>query len=171
MSKYHTNPETGKTGDCRAKLHNCPFSMDEDHYESKEDASKGYERFMRELGDKNKSVNFHFTHLEHDDFTNGDCGNLAAVIHKKTGYPLVYFSDGYGHFDHMAVELPDGRIMDVEGIWTKEDFAKAWDRKVSEIRPTKIEDFKYVLDKPRGKSSPLKTANKILKVVSPVLDT
>lgn len=42
--KYHINPETGKPGVCRAKI-KCRFNvLDEEHYSSKEDAARAYEK-------------------------------------------------------------------------------------------------------------------------------
>ena len=42
-SKYHTNFATGETSLCRARLGNCPFGGDLDHYTNADDARKAYE--------------------------------------------------------------------------------------------------------------------------------
>lgn len=46
MAKYHVNPDTGEVGACRARVR-CPFGdLEEDHYPSREDATKAYEQKM-----------------------------------------------------------------------------------------------------------------------------
>jgi hypothetical protein len=46
MARYHINPKTGNPGVCHAK-NKCPFGdIQSDHYDSKEDARKGYEQKM-----------------------------------------------------------------------------------------------------------------------------
>jgi hypothetical protein len=43
MPRYHINPETGNPGVCHAKVA-CPFgSMDDDHYDSKDEAREAFE--------------------------------------------------------------------------------------------------------------------------------
>lgn len=51
MARYHINPTTGEAGACRAKQGNCPFTSPSEHYETKEEAMKAYERIM-ETGEK-----------------------------------------------------------------------------------------------------------------------
>jgi hypothetical protein len=46
MAKYHVNPESGEVSACRARKA-CPFGdMDKDHYSSKDEARKSFERTM-----------------------------------------------------------------------------------------------------------------------------
>lgn len=48
MFKYHTNPETGQTGQCIARIE-CRFKLsNEEHYTTREEAVKGYEIKMQE---------------------------------------------------------------------------------------------------------------------------
>jgi hypothetical protein len=48
MSRYHINPQTGNPGVCHAKK-SCPFGdLQSDHYDSKEEARKGYEQQQAE---------------------------------------------------------------------------------------------------------------------------
>lgn len=62
-------------------------------------------------------------------FTFGDCWHLARTLTTLTGYPVVAFH----HFDfgkdlwaHAANRLPDGRIVDIEGIWSEKDWIEQW---------------------------------------------
>lgn len=47
-SRYHINPKTGNANVCRAKFGNCPYEVNDfaEHYESKEEAQKAYEKQM-----------------------------------------------------------------------------------------------------------------------------
>lgn len=62
MASYHINPETGNPGVCRADLSNprstgCKFKQDEsEHYGSKEEAARGFERTMEIREDPNGFV-------------------------------------------------------------------------------------------------------------------
>lgn len=45
--KFHVNPETGRTGICRATTHGCRFDLsNSEHYNSREEAAQGYENKM-----------------------------------------------------------------------------------------------------------------------------
>lgn len=47
MTRYHYNPSTGEPGYCRAQPGNCPLTAHgSQHFSSKEDARKGYEKFQ-----------------------------------------------------------------------------------------------------------------------------
>lgn len=54
-------------------------------------------------------------------FTEGDCWVLAGKIHKLVGWPIKVAELG-----HVVNELPDGRIVDVEGIHERKTFIKEW---------------------------------------------
>ncbi len=66
MSRFHVNPETGNTGECRA-VYECPFG-EENHYDSLDQAREAYENAMstealatlqkRELKDESLSSEF-----------------------------------------------------------------------------------------------------------------
>lgn len=61
-------------------------------------------------------------------FTEGDCHVLARELSKLTGWPCVTFdypNDPRGSI-HCAVQMPDGRIMDVLGIHDPGDFSEMW---------------------------------------------
>lgn len=48
VAKYHINPDTGEVGACRARTR-CPFGdLEEDHYASRADATRAYEKAMTE---------------------------------------------------------------------------------------------------------------------------
>lgn len=55
MSKFHINTD-GNPGKCRAESNGCPFSSDEDHYSTREEAASAYESSM-----SSKNVSTHKT--------------------------------------------------------------------------------------------------------------
>lgn len=68
-----------------------------------------------------------------DAFTCGDCWHLAWELHRLTGYPMIFsssflanYDSGRFEWDHVAVVLPDGNIMDVNGVQTSEDWEDRW---------------------------------------------
>lgn len=93
-----------------------------------------------------ESLRFNFPIEAQRAFTHGDCWHLAETIHSMTGYPIVtaqweetlntYFTrtDKWEkvqntYWSHVANRLPDGRIADIEGIWTEEEWLQHWDGK------------------------------------------
>lgn len=46
MAKVHVNPKTGEPGSCSADQGNCPYDDVSDHFESADEARKGFEREM-----------------------------------------------------------------------------------------------------------------------------
>lgn len=65
-------------------------------------------------------------------FTYGDCWHLAKTINRLTGYPVVTAQwqelQGSG-WCHAANRLPDGRILDIEGVWLEEEWLWKWQAK------------------------------------------
>lgn len=65
-------------------------------------------------------------------FTCGACMYLAYALNKKFGFPiggLVVDEDMDGTYDdmvHVWVELPDGRVADIEGVHDREEFMDKW---------------------------------------------
>ena len=169
---FHVHPETGEPGRCRAQLHSCPFSTEDNHFGTKEEARSFYEDYASKLTDPNRSVEFHFiTDEEETDFTEGDCGILARAIHRKTGWPLVLVSpNGTGpieeiDWDHMAVRAPDGRLIDAVGMSTEADFREYWGGSIG-VDLTEISGDQWDTVHSWGQqfdSSPVKVANRILK--------
>lgn len=168
---FHIHPETGEPGRCRARLHCCPYSTEDNHFGSREDARAFYEDFANRMTDPSRSVDFHFvTDEEKSSFTEGDCGILARVIHRKTGWPIVVASyapsDSLENldWDHMAVRTPDGRILDATGLSREDDFRKIWKAKalteISEKQWGTVHPWKQQFD-----SSPIKVTNRILKAL------
>jgi hypothetical protein len=61
-------------------------------------------------------------------FTTADCGYLAIAINAASGLPMVTISDDEpDSWYHAGVRLPDGRILDIEGIWDPQDWMAHWD--------------------------------------------
>lgn len=62
-------------------------------------------------------------------FTNGECGALAEAIHRRTGWPIAVITTSCAHLEesqHAVVKIPDGRYVDIEGIWTEDDLLAHW---------------------------------------------
>lgn len=65
-----------------------------------------------------------------DRFTTGDCHIFALAVHKLTGWPIATFD--YEHDPTGSIHafniMPDGRLIDVEGIHDPNEFVKQWKR-------------------------------------------
>jgi hypothetical protein len=62
-------------------------------------------------------------------FTAGDCHQLALRLHQLTGWPLVAFDGGDGEpLVHAGVMTPDGRVVDVRGLQTQDQWLGRWER-------------------------------------------
>jgi len=89
----------------------------------------------------------HEAEMDYKDYTEGCCSNLAIGFHERMGWPVVAVMSDYDHehgdWTHMGAQLPDGRIIDIQGIWQPEAWLNRWDRNA------KIEELA-----PAGKSSP-----------------
>jgi len=70
-------------------------------------------------------------------FNYGNCHSLALAINKLTGWPLygVYraadMEDGLP--SHVAVKDPQGRLVDIEGFRSQEEFEQDWH--FAELKP------------------------------------
>lgn len=90
-----------------------------------------------------ESTRFNFSVEAQRAFTHGDCWHLAETIQTMTGLPLItaqweetlttYFTRAEKweqvkntYWSHVANRLPDGRIIDIDGIWLEEDWLKRW---------------------------------------------
>lgn len=63
-------------------------------------------------------------------FTEGDCWLLALSLRRLAGIPLVFFmSDGCEDLEawhHVAVLLPNGNVLDIEGVSTPNKWVDRW---------------------------------------------
>ena len=50
------------------------------------------------------------------EFNCGACGDLAAVLHDRTGWPIMAELDAEGDVEHIWVVDDDGRAIDINGI-------------------------------------------------------
>lgn len=94
------------------------------------------------------------TELDNKRFTCGDCHYLARAIHKRTGWqigafswPVVENSDRYtwnpgGPDYHAFAIMPDGRVLDVEGVKTQEELKERWRVEAGIIKPFEWKDVK-----------------------------
>lgn len=60
-------------------------------------------------------------------YTTGDCWRMACEINIQSGLPIVALGPNETYWIHVANRLPDGRILDVLGMWEEEDFVSHWD--------------------------------------------
>jgi hypothetical protein len=51
----------------------------------------------------------------------GQCHALAQAIHDATGWPMEVWRMEQGGNEHAVVRMPDGRLLDVEGVHTVDD--------------------------------------------------
>lgn len=54
-------------------------------------------------------------------FGRGHCHSLALAIHELTGWPLAGMYDFHGTLSHVLVWMPDGMLLDVNGVRTEEE--------------------------------------------------
>lgn len=85
-------------------------------------------------------------HIREEDierFTTGDCHFFARAINKITGWPICAFVDSKEEKPsfHAFIRGPDGRLGDIEGWGSKEDFCNHWYE--YEIGEFEWEDFKH----------------------------
>ena len=69
------------------------------------------------------------TEQDVERFTEGACDALAFAIAERTGWPVVLCGDGPGGvmgWVHAAVRRPDGRILDVQGLWDESAWVSCW---------------------------------------------
>lgn len=67
-------------------------------------------------------------------YTDGDCWHLAYTIHRRTGWPMI-FADPTDHlpaaryWEHAAVVVPGGRVLDIEGVHSRRVWKQRWGAK------------------------------------------
>ena len=69
------------------------------------------------------------TEQDVERYTQGACDALAFTVSQRTGWPVVLCGDGPGGvmgWVHAAVRRPDGRILDVEGLWDEMGWVMHW---------------------------------------------
>jgi len=69
-----------------------------------------------------------FTREEYTAFTQGDCGRLALAIHDITGWGIVTIGplEDLDRWPHVAVAMPNGKILDIDGEWDRAQFEHYW---------------------------------------------
>lgn len=105
-----------------------------------------------------------FDEFEIIQYTEGDCWMLARAMHKLTGWPIWWIgSEKLGETEgwcHVAVETPDGEMLDVTGAKSKEDFKKYWLK--SAIK------WRYVDSYEELEVAPVRNFRKMVKGMPPV---
>jgi len=80
---------------------------------------------------------FGFADDERTAFVSGDCGYLALALSKETGWNLVGLSHpdaaAEDYWYHLAVQMPDGKILDINGAWTEDEFLDLWASETYEV--------------------------------------
>ena len=59
-------------------------------------------------------------------FASSDCGDFAVMLHEMTGYPLVNLLGPDGFPIHTFVRSPDGRALDVLGLFSDQEIAQRY---------------------------------------------
>jgi hypothetical protein len=70
-------------------------------------------------------VEFGFDESVVDELINGECWSLASVLHHRSGLPFAALY-GDGEIVHVGVELADGTVVDIEGIWDSCSWESHW---------------------------------------------
>jgi hypothetical protein len=71
-------------------------------------------------------VTFAFSDEVVDAFTHGDCWLLANTIQRLRGWSVVTVSGNEGGWIHAGNQLPDGTIIDINGINDVDDWVDEW---------------------------------------------
>lgn len=91
-----------------------------------------------------KTVPFNFPEEIQEIFTTGDCWHLATTILRLSSFPIVTVEEetreGKSCWLHVANRLPDGRVLDIEGIWAENDWLANWHDQLN-IFYTNEDDF------------------------------
>lgn len=185
--RFHIN-EKGQVRPCKAMPGYCPINNIDGHYDTQEKTQQAYENFMESLTKKNTTVKFFFIKGEEKHaFTQADCAHFAKTMNKSAGLPIIYLGDketADGAIDdrrwsHFANRLPDGRYIDVEGIWTEKDFLKRWniDELGSGWKPSAINNADITELRKMGVQSPMftnvkpaKTLTTMRKYLEPIIE-
>lgn len=74
-----------------------------------------------------------FTQRELEAFNYGDCWQLALAIHELTGWKMIgvgvegqAHKGGFRDWCHIAILTPENKILDINGIQSKEEVIKKW---------------------------------------------
>jgi hypothetical protein len=69
---------------------------------------------------------FSFSAEEIEVFSDGDCWELARKVQALTGWAIVTASDSNDWY-HAANRMPNGRIVDIFGVWSQSAWLSHWD--------------------------------------------
>ncbi len=78
------------------------------------------------------------TEADHEEYRYDRCGQLAFVLHERTGWPVFVFADGYDWDNppsfpgwvHAGLQTPDDRFLDISGVT---DWGPQWDKWVGYV--------------------------------------
>ena len=87
-----------------------------------------------------------FTPDEKFYFTNGDCWELARSIAELYGYPVVSAASQTDdrYWWHAANILPNGNIIDIDGIWSQQRWIDVWNDRIHQgARIIEVKQYTY----------------------------
>jgi hypothetical protein len=97
------------------------------------------------------TIQFQFPPKTREAFTDGDCWVLAWEGANLYALPIVTVSGNESFWIHAANLLPDGRILDIEGIWEQQEWLDRWHATITEqtklVRELYGESWMRVWDK------------------------
>lgn len=113
--KFHVNPKTGNSGACRAVKGNCPFGNEAEHFPSKEEAQKHYEKKQEKIEQflwKTKMPPTKGSYV----LATYDPMSEEVPVGQLWGNPI------YGEFSKKLEEAEDGARLVIENgqVWEKE---------------------------------------------------
>lgn len=60
-----------------------------------------------------------------EELTHGDCWHLASALRSRLKLPYAIIH-GDGQMHHAGIELPDGNIVDIDGVWEVSEWERHW---------------------------------------------
>ena len=73
-----------------------------------------------------ETIRFGYTFETVSRFCNGECGALAEAIERRTGWPIyLVYRSAYSP-EHAVVQIPDGRFLDIQGLFMEDDLLEEW---------------------------------------------
>lgn len=77
-------------------------------------------------------VFFQSPEIMREAFIYGDCWYLAQTMQAERGHPILTVSGVEWGWIHAGNLLPDGSVLDVEGIWDPKVWLSRWDATIAQ---------------------------------------
>lgn len=88
----------------------------------------------------NPEHDFGFDETTVFDYTHGECWYLALALQQEAGLPVVALW-GNDEIQHVGVELPNGDIVDIEGVWSESAWQSFWHEEISDCDGVYFDDI------------------------------